>query len=320
MNLKQSILAELESFRDAALSGQALAARFGVSRNAVWKAITALREDGYEVESTPNRGYRLAPDCDRLSQNGILTLLPDGGLTVHVFDTLDSTNNEAKRRLAGGEPPPFLIAAEEQTAGRGRQGRFFFSPKGAGLYLTVALAPGQAVESVLGITAYAAVTVSDAISRLTGQEARIKWVNDLYLDGKKICGILTEAVTDFESGTVESLLVGVGVNLKPADVPAELQDIVGTLAWKAPIKNRLAAEITNGFLHFSPGNTAYINEYRARSVTLGRRVECAQGKFRFVGVAEAIDASGALVVRLSRDETRILRSGEARILDESCKQ
>ena len=252
MSLKRQILIELENSRDAALSGQLLAERFGVSRNAVWKAVNALKADGYEIASTPNRGYQLSSVCDRASEDGIRALLDFPDCTVRVVETVDSTNSMGKRLFANGESAPLIIVAEEQTAGRGRRGRTFFSPRGAGLYMTVALVPGQAVESVLGITAYAAVCVTEAILRLTGQSTQIKWVNDVFWNGKKICGILTEAMTDFESGTVESLLVGIGINLHPIEVPSEWKEIVGFLGCEEPIKNRLAAEIANALLRYRP--------------------------------------------------------------------
>ncbi len=316
MSLKSNLLAELETHRDTALSGQTLAERFGVTRNAVWKAVNALKSEGYAVESTPNRGYRLAPDTDRLSAEGIRATL-QADIPVYCFESLDSTNNEAKRRLAGGEAGPFLIAAEEQTAGRGRLGRAFCSPRGTGLYITVALASGGSAESALGVTAYAAVSVADAVERLTGRQTRIKWVNDLFLGDKKVCGILTEAVTDFESGMLESLLVGIGINLRPGEIPVELQDTVGSLDCATPAKNRLAAAITDALLAYPPASPGYLSAYRARSLTLGRHVRWRQGEQSGEGVAVDIDSTGALVVQ-SNDGTRVtLRSGEVALLPEA---
>lgn len=316
MSLKSSILAALEQNREAALSGQALAQRLGVSRNAVWKAVNMLKEEGYDIASTPNRGYQLSPLCDFVSEAGIRALLENPTLPIYTLDTVDSTNNEAKRLLASGAPEPFLVVAGEQTAGRGRLGRVFFSPRDAGLYMTVALAPKQSMENALGITAYAAVCVAEAIQRLTGLSARIKWVNDLFVNDKKVCGILTEAVTDFESGTVESLLVGIGVNLRPTAVPKEWTDIIGFLGCDSPLKNRLAAEVANTLLRYSPENTDYFQIYRERSLTLGMRVLCSQGNRSFSGVAIAIDDVGALVVQTDAGETVTLRSGEAKLIAE----
>lgn len=314
MKLKAGILARLEETRDVALSGQTLAEQFGVSRNAVWKAVNALRDEGYEIESTPNRGYRLSPACDRLSEAGIQALLGERKVPVYRYDTVDSTNTQARRLVTEGAPEPLLVVAEEQTAGRGRRGRSFLSPRGAGLYMTVALTPGLAVESALGITAYAAVCVAEAVQKHTGLSLQIKWVNDLYLSGRKVCGILTEAVSDFESGTVESLLVGVGLNLRPAEMPAAIRDTVGSLACDAPLKNALAAEITAGMLRFVPGDGAYLEAYRARSMTLGRAIRYTQGERTLFGRAVEIAPDGALTVESPDGVRHALRSGEIALL------
>ena len=315
MTLKDHILTALEASREIALSGQALAQRFGVSRNAVWKAINTLKEDGYEIESTPNRGYCLAPECDRFSEGSLRAALANQSLPIYIYDTVDSTNNQAKRLLANGTSEPFMVVAETQTKGRGRHGRTFYSPSGVGLYMTVAISPGQAVTDALGITAYAAVSVVQSIYAQTGLSARIKWVNDLYLNGQKICGILTEAVTDFESGTVESLLVGIGINLRKSIVPTELQGIIGALDVHTPIKNQLAAAITDRLLGYLPGDTTHLALYRAYSMTLNRAVQCTQGNESFIGTAVAINEDGALVVQNADGSLRTLRSGEARLLD-----
>ncbi len=314
MALKNDILNALETNRQSALSGQVLADRFGVSRNAIWKAVNTLKAEGYAIDSAPNRGYQLSPACDRLSADRIHTLLGRADVPVYCTDTLTSTNNEAKRRLAEGETGPFLIAAEEQTAGRGRHGRVFYSPRGTGLYMTVAFPAGQTPEGALGITAYAAVCVTDAIHRLIGLEAQIKWVNDLYLDGRKICGILTEAVTDFESGTLVSLLVGVGLNLRAAEMPMSIRESVGFLNCGAPVKNQLAADITASLLRFSPADRSYLETYRHHSMTLGRTVLWSQDGHNLTGKAVALGEDGAMIVQGEDGSRHALRSGEIQIL------
>jgi BirA family biotin operon repressor/biotin-[acetyl-CoA-carboxylase] ligase len=317
MSLKSNILTELEAHRCTALSGQMLAERFGVSRNAVWKAVCALKAQGYAIDSAPNRGYQLSPACDRLSAERIGVLMTRKDVPVYCFDTLTSTNNEAKRRLAEGEAGPFIVAGEEQTAGRGRHGRTFFSPKGTGLYMTVTLHSGKTHEAVAGVTAYAAVCVSEAILRLAGLETQIKWVNDLYLGGKKVCGILTEAVTDYESGALESLLVGVGVNLRPAEMPSSIRDTAGFLNCGAPIKNQLAAAVAEGLLRFPPAERDYLDVYRQRSMTLGRAVTWEQDGRNVTGRAVALGGDGALIVRDDSGARHTLRGGEVQVLPET---
>lgn len=312
MPLKDELLKVLENSRSAPVSGQELARRFSVSRTAVWKAVAELKAQGYRIASATNRGYQLSPDDDHLSQSAIAGLL-ENEISVYVHDTVDSTLNEAKRRYANGEKR-FVIAADAQTAGRGRRGRHFFSPKGAGLYLTLSLPLSCAVEAAPSITAYAAVCVCRAIEALTGKQARIKWVNDVFLDGKKVCGILTEASTSLESGMIETVFIGVGVNVMPCDVPNELKEIVGFVDPGKPIRNKLTADIISGLLRYEEGRDSFLDEYRSRSLTIGRRVQCVMGTESFPATATGIDALGGLIVRLDTGETRVLHSGEAKPL------
>jgi BirA family biotin operon repressor/biotin-[acetyl-CoA-carboxylase] ligase len=315
MSLKGNILAALEQSPGGAVSGQALAARFGVSRNAIWKAVNSLRNEGVAIESAQNSGYRLPDGYDCIHLESVQALLTGCELPVFCFGEVDSTNTQARRLLSEGVPAPFLVLAEGQAAGRGRQGRAFYSPRGAGLYLTLVLAPTHSAQDALGITAYAAVCVAKAVEALCGQRLRIKWVNDLYLDGRKVCGILTEATTDFETGTLESLLVGVGLNLRETAVPEELQDIVGFIRPQSPVINALAARIALALLAFDPAKPAHLAEYRARSLTLGRRVEISTPAGTVSGIAEDVDDTGALLVCCDDGALLTVRSGEARFVD-----
>jgi BirA family transcriptional regulator, biotin operon repressor / biotin---[acetyl-CoA-carboxylase] ligase len=312
MALKDELLKALEQNRTAPVSGQELARRFSVSRTAIWKAIGELKAQGYRISSATNRGYQLSGDDDHLSWSVIASLL-ESDIPVYVYDTVDSTLSEAKRRYSDGEKR-FLIVTDEQTAGRGRRGRTFFSPKGAGLYLTLALPLSFSVEAAPSITAYAAVCVCRAVEALAGKQAGIKWVNDVFLDGKKVCGILTEASTSLESGMIEAVFIGIGVNVKPCEVPDELKEIVGFVDPGKPIRNELAAHIANGLLRYEDNKDAFLDDYRRRSLTIGRRVQCAVGNESFAAAAIGIDEWGGLIVRLNTGETRTLHSGEAKPL------
>ena len=306
MTLKDKVLDALLSARGEELSGQALAGRFGVSRSAVWKAVRALRAEGADIASGTNRGYRLSPDCDILSGVRISALLEDT-LPVYVYRSLDSTSNECKRRLSQGEER-FLVLAGEQTGGRGRRGKSFFSPGGAGLYMSLALPVDAELADAVGVTAYAAVCVASAIREVTGRQCGIKWVNDVYLDGKKVCGILSEAVAGLEAGDARSVVIGVGVNLHPCNLPPELANIVGFLDCGA-VKNELCAAIAGRLLRFDPADKAYMAEYRALSTVLGREVRyCLDGVEKH-GLAESIGDDGALHVRTSTGAD-VLRGGE----------
>ena len=306
MTLKDKVLGALLDARGEELSGQALAGRFGVSRSAVWKAVKTLRAEGADSASGTNRGYRLSPDCDLLSAEHIRALLGDT-LPVYVYQSIDSTSSECKRRLSQGEER-CLVLATEQTGGRGRRGKSFFSPGDAGLYMSLAMPMDMSLSSAVGVTAYAAVCVCGAIREVTGRKCGIKWVNDLYLDGKKVCGILSEAVTGLEAGDAHSVVIGVGVNLHPCTVPPELEDIVGFLGC-GPVKNELCAAIVSRLQRFDPADKSYMDEYRAQSVVLGREVRYCLDGVEKRGCAEQIGDDGALHVRTSSG-VDVLRGGE----------
>ena len=318
MALRDELLAELERRRGEDVSGQALAERFCVSRSAVWKAVNALRASGFAIDSTPNRGYRLRAEDDRLSAAGVRAALSEkyANLRVRVYDTLDSTNREAQRLLAAGADCPMLLLSEEQTAGRGRRGRAFYSPAGEGLYMTLALRPRAALSQAALLTAAAAVAVAQAVEAVSGRECQIKWVNDVYLDGRKLCGILTEASGSFEEDTLRSACVGVGVNVRTRDFPAAFADRACSL-WPQPVsRNRLAAEIAARLLDFASDLAArrFLDEYRRRSLVLGRTVAFMRGGEEGRALAVGIGRDGQLLVRRADGSEEALNAGEVRIL------
>ena len=188
---------------------------FRIARSGV-EGCACIEAEGYHIEAVPNQGYTLCTDNDLLSTQGILPYLtpPLKSREIRVFPCLPSTNQEAKRMALESAEQGSAVLAEEQSAGRGRLGRSFFSPRGNGLYMSVILRPKADVSNAVLITTAAAVGVCRAIDTVTGRHPQIKWVNDLYLNEKKICGILTEAVTNFETGVIESVVVGIGINFK----------------------------------------------------------------------------------------------------------
>ena len=293
MSVKNDIRSELEAHRGEDISGQYLAEKLGVSRNAVWKAINSLKNDGYKITSSTNKGYCLSESCD-----------------IKIFESLDSTNNEAKRETANGKTDkPLLIISEEQTLGRGRNGRNFYSPKGTGLYFSLVTSPKSDLTSAVGITSYAAVCVVEAIKELTGTDTKIKWVNDIYLDGKKLCGILTEAVSDFETGTVSNIIIGIGINLKTATLPDSLKDKVGFLEYDLPIKNELISLIVKKLLKYDEERNSFIERYKKYSLVLGKDIKYTKNNTEFYGTALDIDKDGGLIVK-SGNSTTVLKSGE----------
>ncbi|MDO4732943.1 MAG: biotin--[acetyl-CoA-carboxylase] ligase [Bacillota bacterium] len=260
------------------------------------------------------KGYRLTAGSDFLSPEGIrAALAPEHqDLDILVYKEIDSTNTEIKRLLPQYAARPLLLIAEQQSQGRGRQGRSFFSPAGTGLYMSLLIHPGAPMDCALAVTTMASVAAARAIRRLCGREVQIKWVNDLYLEGKKVCGILTEAISDFESGTVQSLIIGIGVNIRTQDFPAELAEIGGSLQSEELSRKQLAAEILNQLLPLTANleNHSYLADYRRFSLVLGKDILYYVQGVPHPGLALAIDEQGGLLVRTQEGKEITLRSGE----------
>ncbi|MBP8639471.1 MAG: biotin--[acetyl-CoA-carboxylase] ligase [Oscillospiraceae bacterium] len=319
MSTKNDVLSVLERERNRYISGQELAETLKISRTAIWKAVKALVEDGHKIAAINNKGYKLETGSNVLSEEGVRVSLPDElkQCQIKVFSIVDSTNTQAKKLVMEKASHGTIILAEEQTAGRGRYGKSFFSPRGVGLYMSVVLKPSLGMPEPQMITIATAVAVCSAIEKLTDKKPQIKWVNDIYLDGKKICGILTEAVTDFESGSIESIVVGVGVDCTTEDaiIPEELRDIIGSLGVQELSRNQLAAEIASGILSGfeNLGSREIIEEYRKRSLMLGREITFIRGNEKLSAMVTGINDSGSLLVRLASGEDLSLSSGEVTI-------
>lgn len=309
---RQALLALLCARPGQDVSGQALADELGVSRAAVHKAAAALQKQGYAVRAVSGRGYRLEAESDLLTQSELEALWPR---PCRALAQVDSTNREARRMALDGAPHGALVVAGAQAEGRGRAGRTFLSPEG-GVYLSLLLRPGPDWPGdVTAVTAAAGVAAARAVERLCGRSLRIKWVNDLYWQGRKVGGILTEGLLDMESGRPAQVVVGIGINLRtPASLLAGAPE-AGSLYpdGAAPCgRARLAAAIAGELLAWD-GSAAWWEEYRARSLVLGHWLTVTEpGGSRYTALARAIDDEGRLVVQLPGGGVRALRSGEVR--------
>lgn len=303
MSLKNDVLKTLMEAGEA-VSGSVLARNMKVTRNAVWKAVEQLRDDGYEIEAVTNKGYRLAAVPDVISETGIRSWLREenGTVGMEIHKTIGSTNTRAKELAAQGAPHGFIVAADSQTGGRGRFGRQFFSPEGAGVYVSFILRPRMSAEKAVMITSMAAVAAARAIEKLVKVDVKIKWVNDLYINDRKVCGILSEASMDFESGQLEYAVLGIGVNVGSIDFPEELKSIATSVFNETGVsisRNQLIAEISNQLEELWEGleAAAYMDEFRSRSNVIGRQVVVVRGSERFEAEAVDIDEQGRLVIR-----------------------
>jgi BirA family biotin operon repressor/biotin-[acetyl-CoA-carboxylase] ligase len=323
MSSKKNILALLENRRDEYISGEYIAEQFNISRNAVGKAINEIKKDGYKINAVTNKGYCLCDDNDILSVQGMLPHLSQINTSEKIFvhDILESTNKTAKEKAISGAEHGTVIIANCQTAGKGRYGRAFYSPLNYGIYMSFILRPSQFYFSTPTlITAFAAVSVCEAIETISDKKPRIKWVNDIFIDKKKICGILTEAVMDFESGNTQWIVVGVGINFnKPPsiDFPEDLQQIAGAIFETDSLpttRNCLCSEIINRIIHSeSHDEKKILEEYRRRMYILGKKVSVTGGTETYEALALDIDDIGRLVVQKDNGEILPLSSGEIRV-------
>lgn len=322
MASRHLVLAVLEQHKGSYVSGQEIAQRLDITRAAVWRAIAELRKQGYDIEASTKIGYRLAADSDKLSSEGIMSVLPEGlAVDIRYHETIDSTNREAKRLALEGCVHGTVVVSGSQSGGRGRLGRSFYSPPDSGLYLSVVLRPDVASSFALRITSAAAVAVCRAIERHSDRKASIKWVNDIFMDGRKVCGILTEGVSGFESGRIESVVVGIGLNHTEPNggFPDELTNIAGAVfssdSTQKISRNQLAADILSCLFELLPqlSDDAFIEEYRQRSIVLGKTVRVMQGNVSYEAVATGITDDGSLVVKTPEGDENILGTGEISI-------
>ena len=273
MSTKSDLLNLLSKNANEFMSGQEIADGLGLSRNAVWKAVKSLQSQGYPLESLSGVGYRLKEKTDVISLD-YLEKNTNFPCKYYVLDSVDSTNNYAKK--IGNSDLIQIIVSNEQTAGRGRLGRSFFSPLGKGIYMTIAFKPDFDLDKSMLITTMTSVVLCRALENVAGIHPKIKWVNDVYLGEKKLCGILTEAESNFETGKIDRLLVGIGINCFESELPSEIKNIAGyiTNPLKDFSRNQLITAVANEFFetitHFD--REKIIRQYKSLSFILGNKI------------------------------------------------
>lgn len=303
------------------LSGEELSKQLGVSRTAVWKSIRRLREDGYTIEAVRNRGYRLADSGDVYSEAELKSVIKTkkAGQCLFFFDEVDSTNNQAKQLAETGVPDGTLVVAETQSAGKGRRGRQWLSPKGTGIWMSLVLRPDIPPDRAAMLTLVAALAVSDGIEAVTGLKAEIKWPNDIVINGRKLCGILTEMNT--EMGDINYVVIGIGVNVGMPDFPDEIRAIATSLVLEGkPVRRSgLVNQILQAWEQYyevylqTADLSGLMQQYNDRLVNCNRQVTILKPEESYTGISHGIDRLGRLLVEKEDRTVEAVMSGEVSV-------
>lgn len=328
MNAKQQIAEILENSGTEYVSGSFIAEKLGITRAAVWKCIKQLETEGYEIEST-KKGYRLGSKNDALSRSLILKYLGEEAsyYNIEVFDVIDSTNTYLKKKAPeylaqAGDPktaPWYAAIADRQDLGRGRMGRSFCSPAGSGIYLSVLFKPQLLAQQAVSMTTAAAVAACRAIEECTDSKPQIKWVNDIYIDGKKTCGILTEASVDLEGGGLDWAVIGIGFNvyMPEGGFPEEIKDIAGAIASERErdLRSRIAATFLSQLHAICKDLKAsgFSKEYKERCFLIGKDINVIRDGKLIPATAYDLDDELHLLVRYENGTTEALNSGEVSV-------
>ena len=321
---KQKVLTLLKQSEGTYLSGETMSRTIGISRAAIWKAVDCLRKDGYEIDSVTNRGYRLASSPDRLTSGEIIPYLKKGlvGKKLICLKEVDSTNTYAKSLAMMEEEEGTVVVANHQTGGRGRMGRQFQSPSNMGIYLTALLRPQIPALQAVNLTAFVAVAVCDGIEAACGLRPSIKWTNDIILEGKKLCGILTEMEVEGESGALRYVVTGIGVNCgqREEDFAPEVRPVAISLAQvlgHTVDRGCVAAEIINAldrmYACWQTSREEYLAAYRRDCVTIGKEVRILRPDGETIAFAEDVDDEFGLIVRYGDGRRETISSGEVSV-------
>lgn len=317
--MKEKILKTLRE-TDEYVSGQALCEGLGVSRTAVWKAIKQLKEEGYEIDSVNNRGYRLNTVPDVMSKAEILSQLDTTwlGKELIYFDTIDSTNEYAKQ-IAMESQHGTVVVGDQQTAGKGRLGRTWISPRGCSIYISYLLKPEIAPSHASQLTIVAALATAKAVEEVTGLTTQIKWPNDIVVNGKKVCGILTEMSADMDQ--IHHVVVGIGVNVNMTSFDEEIAATATSLRLEKEEVISRAQIIVAMLKHFevcydvfckTEDLTGLLEEYNARLVNKDKEVRVLDRKNEWTGIARGMNESGELLVETDEGVQTVL-SGEVSV-------
>lgn len=319
--MKSKILHILRK-QDGYVSGQTLCRQFGVSRTAVWKAIHQLKEDGYEIEAVPNKGYRIIGCPDVISAEEVRSLLNTqwAGCEIRYDQVIDSTNHKAKRMAEDGAPHGTLVIADEQSQGKGRRGRAWSTPSGTAIAMTIIIRPKLRPEKASMLTLVMGMAVARAIRELLGLDAKIKWPNDVVIGGKKVCGILTEMST--EMNMIHYLVIGTGINANMEEFPQELRETATSLRLEMGEKVNRGQIIAYCMKYFEEYYARFMEtedfsglqaEYHDVLVNYGRQVRVLAPGNEFSGISRGIDERGELLVEKEDGTIEAVYAGEVSV-------
>lgn len=317
MKTTDKVLEFLEKNKGRYVSGGSIASFLGISRNSVWKAVKALQDKGYEIGAVTNKGYILTENNNLISAQSVDKFITAEDIQIEYRDSVTSTNTLLKKMAENGEKEGYVLLAGEQTAGRGRLGRNFSSQNGTGVYFSILLRPDMKPSESLLITTCAAVAVAKAIEKNTNKMTSIKWVNDIYMRDRKVCGILTEASFDLEYGKLSYAVLGVGINMYFSEnsLPEELKDIAGAVFDEKPdgdTVSRIVADVINIFMEEYKVIVGkhFLFDYCSRSYLDGKEINVIKPDGMKEAEALDIDDDFRLHVKYPDGSEEYLSSGE----------
>jgi BirA family biotin operon repressor/biotin-[acetyl-CoA-carboxylase] ligase len=325
VTLDSHILFALRGAGGGSVSGAELSQRLNISRAAVWARIDDLRSLGYDIEASPHRGYRLLSAPDVLHADDLLSQLDRSaiiGRDIRVFEQTTSTNDVVERLARDGVREGVVVFAESQTKGRGRLGRKWISPARKGIWFSVLLRFANRPQAATQLTVAAAVALAGAIKEETGLSPEIKWPNDLLIQGRKVAGILTELSAELDSIKYVILGIGVDVNLRPADFPAEFRAAATSLMIeaghpipRAPLACAILGELDRAYARIKRGEFQQVAAvWEGLCGTIGSLVAIKLGDRLVQGRAEALDSEGALLVRTEHGRLERIVGGDVTIV------
>ncbi len=319
--MKNEILRLLKEC-EAYISGQQLCDHFHVSRTAVWKVMEQLKKEGHEIEAVRNRGYRLKSSPDVMSEAELRSLIKTdwAGVQIVYYEETDSTNNRAKDAGEKGRQHGTLFVADQQSAGKGRRGRRWVSPSGTSIYMSLLLRPEIAPNSAPMLTLVMGLSVAEGIRRVTGMDAGIKWPNDIVVNKKKICGILTEMAAEMEY--INYVVIGVGINVNQREFPSEIRDMATSLRMegghtyqRSEIVAAVLEEFEKNYKTFTESKdlSGIQDAYNAILVNRRQEVKVLEPGNEYEAFAEGINKTGELIVDLPDGSKKEIFSGEVSV-------